>query len=156
MDRFKTFLFGGPGAVTKLGDAMLAVIRLSYGIFMFYFHGIWKLKNPDGIISASQRLDFPLPTVAGWCAILAETVCAILLGLGLLTRPAALILVFNMGVAAFVAHGGDPWFNMPGEKGGNKESAMLYLLPFLLFAVVGGGRYSIDRYIRKPGLPPLG
>ena len=74
-------------------------------------------------------------------AVFCEVVCAVLLIVGLLTRPASLGLVFTMAVAGFVVHGADPLF-MGG--GPSKEPALLYLAAYLLLLFTGPGRYSLD------------
>ncbi|MEM6315684.1 MAG: hypothetical protein AAF743_16475, partial [Planctomycetota bacterium] len=62
--------------------------------------------------------------------------------------------VFNMGVAAFVAHGDDPWILEVAVVDGvkyytvGKEFALLYLIPFLAFAVLGAGKTGIDAALR--------
>ena len=88
----------------------------------------------------------------------AEFVCAILVMLGLITRLAAIPVVFAMGVAAFVAHGNDPIsmetaakLFMAGESKSwaSKEPALLYLIPFFALVFTGAGRFSIDNVIWK-------
>jgi putative oxidoreductase len=72
---------------------------------------------------------------------------------GLGTRLAAAVVVVSMAVAAFVAHGGDPWtmgrayeIFLAGETSypASKEPALLYLIPFLALTFTGAGRFSID------------
>lgn len=163
MGFIKTVLFGGGGTTSRTGDFMLAVVRLSLATFMVVGHGWGKLYQTtdagthlgpsQGFVDGVASMGFPVPLLSTWLAVLAETLFAALLGLGLFTRLAAFVLVFNMGVAAFVAHGGDPWF-MSGA-GASKEPAMLYLLPFMLFLVIGAGNLSLDAFIRgKRTLPP--
>ena len=82
--------------------------------------------------------------------------CAALVVLGLGTRLAALPVVFAMGVAAFVAHGSDPWTMGEGAKlfmsgasksWGSKEPALLFLIPFLALVFTGPGLISLDALI---------
>ena len=47
-----------------------------------------------------------------------------------------------MAVAAFGAHAGDPI--------SDKEHALLFLVPFLVLALMGGGRYSLDHRVGRP------
>jgi putative oxidoreductase len=149
-DNLKALLFGGPGSSTALGDVGLAVLRVGTGLLMAFGHGLGKLWGEHGLgpsagfISGVQKLGFPAPTFFAWCAGLTEFLGAILLAVGFCTRPIALILCFNMAVAAFGTHLRDPIFG----RGGSKEMALLYLLPFLLFALIGAGRVSVDHLIR--------
>jgi len=163
MSFIKAVLFGGGGTTSRTGDLVLAVVRLSLATFMVVGHGWGKLYQStdsgshfgpsQGFVDGVASMGFPMPLLSAWLAVLAETLFAALLGVGLFTRLSAFVLVFNMGVAAFVAHGGDPWF-MTGA-GPSKEPAMLYLLPFLLFMVIGAGNLSLDAFIRgKRTLPP--
>ena len=151
----KNLLFGGPGSASPVGDVGLLLLRL-VGLMMAIGHGMSKIIGdgrfgpPEQVVAGVQKMGFPAPTAFAWGAALAEFLGGILIALGLLTRPAALALAFNMAVAAFVAHGGDPLF-MSG-KGAAKEPALLYLIPFAALALTGAGRYSIDRLIaaRRP------
>ena len=71
--------------------------------------------------------------------VFAEAGCAILLILGLATRFATIPLIITMLVAVFYAHGSDPF--------GKKEMAVLYLVMFIGFLILGAGRYSLDHLI---------
>lgn len=147
------FLFGGAGAATRLGDAGLAVMRVGTGLLMTFGHGLGKVWGPNRFGPPQQMVDgveamgFPAPLLFAWMAALAEFLGAWLIALGLFTRPAALVLVGNMAVAAFIAHASDPLFIKDGSP--SKEFALLFLLPFLMLAFTGGGRYSVDRLLRK-------
>jgi putative oxidoreductase len=46
-----------------------------------------------------------------------------------------------MFVAAFIAHGPDPF--------GKKELALLYLVIYILLLVAGSGKYSVDYYLSR-------
>jgi putative oxidoreductase len=147
MKALNNFLFGGAGATTRFGDLGLLIQRLGTGALMAYAHGLGKVYNngsigvPGQLIDGVAKMGFPAPTAFAWMAALTEFLGSVLLALGFMTRPVALALTFNMGVAAFVAHGKDPL--------GVKEMALLYLLMFQLFIFVGGGRYSVDKFLRK-------
>lgn len=163
MKLIKTILFGGRGTASLSGDVMLAVVRISIGLFMLVGHGWSKLVGPDrfgppqGLIDATAAMGFPMPVVFAWCAALTETLGAALLILGLLTRPAAFGLVFTMGVAAFVRHANDPWFMAQASGGPSKEMAMLFMFPCLLFMTIGAGKVSADAllYDKSRLKPPM-
>jgi putative oxidoreductase len=154
----KTFFVGGFGAVTPIGDLGLFLARVSIGLMMAIGHGFSKIWQdghfgpPQMMVDGIAQMGLPLPIVMAWLAAIAEFAGAILLALGLFTRPVALMLVINMAVAAFVAHGKDPWFM---GQGPSKEPALLYLIPFALFLFTGAGRFSIDALIRT-NRPPRG
>ncbi len=150
-NRLMQFLFGGPGSASALGDIGLLVMRVTLGLYIAVAHGWGKIYGSGGIGPSDQfighvgGMGFPAPTLFAWCAALTEFVGGILVAAGLLTRPAALALAFNMGVAAFVRHGKDPWYGDPPSK----EFALLYFAPFLALALTGAGRFSIDRFFHK-------
>lgn len=145
MKLIKKILFGSFETNSRVGDAALLFARVAFGAFMFIGHGLGKLDSSkfDGLVSATAGMGFPLPTLFAGAAIAAETVVAICLALGLFTRCSGAILAFNMGVAAFIMHGPHAWFGASPSK----EMALLYFVPYLMFTIIGGGRYSLDRCI---------
>jgi putative oxidoreductase len=125
--------------IPKSNDIALLLLRLTFGGYMLYFHGLAKLLG-----WSKMSAGFPDPLGIGSTAsfgftIGAELVMALLVLLGLFTRFASLALVFTMGVAFFMVHGG----KLSGD--GSGEMAVLYALAFLVTLVAGAGRYSIDR-----------
>jgi len=134
----------------------LLILRLGMGGFLLS-HGWGKLQ----MLLAGDFEKFAdhlgLGTTLSLIGIvLAEFVCALLVMIGLLTRLAAIPVVFAMAVAAFVVHANDPWsmeqaakLFMAGESKSwaSKEPALLYLIPFLALIFTGAGRFSIDGLI---------
>lgn len=134
MIKFLQFSF-----IPKGHDLSLLFLRVSFGSYMLVFHGLPKLMG-----WSKMNAGFPDPLGIGSSVSLgftigAELVMAALVVLGLFTRFASLALVFTMGVAFFIVHGG----NLSGENSG--EMAFLYGLAFMVTLVAGGGRFSIDR-----------
>jgi len=121
-----------------LVDVGLLLARLSFGAMMLT-HGWAKLTNFDAY--SAKFMDFLGlgSSLSLGLAVFAEFFCSLLLGLGVLTRFAALNLAFTMVIAAFVAHGDDPF-----KK---KEMALLYLTAYVVLLLTGPGRFSIDRLI---------
>ncbi len=143
----KNFLFGGAGAATRFGDIGLLFLRAGAGVFIAYGHGLSKVYR-DGsfglsgqLVGGVKSMGFPAPTAFAWMAALTELLGGILLAAGLMTRPVALALTFNMAVAAFVVHATDPF--------AVKEMALLYLVAFQIFIFTGAGRFSLDKFFRK-------
>jgi putative oxidoreductase len=147
MNIIRSFLFGGTGTATSLGDLGLLVVRFIFGGLMLINHGYGKIFGGGSIgpgadfVRTVERLGFPSPTLFAWAGALTEFGCSVLVAIGLLTRPAALALTFMMAVAAFGRHWSDPL-----EK---KEMALLYMATFFLILLIGGGRFSIDSLFRK-------
>jgi len=86
-------------------------------------------------------MGFPFPELSAWGSTIAELVGGLLLAAGLLTRPAALLIVINMAVVVLLAH--------PGGGFGAIESGLIYGVIALAFLILGAGRYSIDAAIRQ-------
>lgn len=148
MTPIKRFLIGGPGGATPLADAALLLLRLFAGFAIAYFHGLGKVPPSPGFIEGVASMGFPLPMVFAWAAGFAELVGGLLLMIGLLTRPAALSLLFTMGVAFFVRHAADPFLE--------KEKAYVYGAIFLFLLLVGAGRFSLDHLLgHRAGAPTV-
>jgi putative oxidoreductase len=121
----------------------LLLMRLTFGGLMFVNHGLGKAQK----LAAGGPYQWadPLGIGAGpslFLATGAETVCAILLALGLFTRAAGLPLAFTMGVAAFVVHADDPL--------SKKEMALLYLAAYAAIVLLGPGRYALGQALKLP------
>ena len=118
------------------------LVRVATALIMLFSHGVGKWTNfskiapnfpdPFGFLGST----FSLALVVG-----SEVFGAILLALGLLTRWASFSLLFTMMTAAFVVHWPDPFKN--------KELAILYALIFFFFTARGGGKYSLDHFLKK-------
>lgn len=120
-------------------DLWLLFLRVFSGAFMIT-HGLPKFEK----LMAGGEIQFYDPigfgdTFALGLAVFAEFICASLLIIGLLTRPASLMLVITMAIAAFMVHAEDPF--------GKKEMALLYLLIYLTTMFTGAGRFSVDYLI---------
>lgn len=117
-------------------DIGLALLRILPAAMMLT-HGIPKFQK---LISGNFEFGDPLGMGAApslFLAVLGEFVCPILLILGFKTRWAAIPPAITMAVAAFVVHSADPF--------GTKEKALLFLAFFVVIALLGPGRFSIDR-----------
>lgn len=120
-------------------DLGILIIRVAIGAFMLT-HGYPKLMR----LFSGEEIRFadpfglgPVPSLA--LAVFAEFFCSIFIAIGLGTRLASIPLIITMAVAAFVAHAGDPF--------GQKETALLYLLFYILLLITGSRRYSVDRLL---------
>jgi putative oxidoreductase len=137
--RTNPWLFAVGATPSPTADAGLAVLRITAGLLLALLHGIGKVSPQEGFVGWIGGMGFPAPLVFAWLATLAETVGALLIALGLLTRPAAAFVVIHFVVVVFVAHSGDPI--------GDRELAILFGVIALAFALIGPGRYSIDALI---------
>jgi putative oxidoreductase len=133
---FGTGTAGGPAA-----DAGLAVLRIGAGFLLLYLHGLGKLPPQEGFVGRIGGMGFPAPLVFAWLAALAESAAAILIAIGLLTRPAALYVVVHFIVVVFVAHAGDTL--------AERELAIMFGLVAFAIAMIGPGRFSLDAMIAR-------
>lgn len=155
MSKLIRLLSSGEGAASRFGDFGLALARVAFGLGIAIGHGYSKVFHdgtvgpPQMLIDGVKGMGFPAPTLFAWLAALTEFFGGLLLAAGLLTRPVALALVFNMGVAAFVAHKDAPFW--ASGSGPNKEFALLFFVGFAIFFFTGAGRFSLDALLRRRG-----
>lgn len=120
-------------------DLGLLLLRVWLGAAMLVLHGWDKLSN-----LLAGKLAFVDPIGIGevptfLLAVFSEVVAALFLVIGFCTRWSALFLAATMGVGFFLVH------NMKLKGEGSGELAFIYLAGFLLIAVAGGGRFSVDK-----------
>lgn len=125
-------------------DLGLLVLRAWLGLTIFLAHGLDKLKNFEGTVGFFQKT-FGFPSFIGAGAVLAESVFAVLLVLGLATRWSAAFLSVTMAVAFFVAHKAS--FD-PASATKSGELAFIYLAGFVALLIAGAGRYSVDAKLK--------
>lgn len=121
-----------------LTDTGILILRVGISGFMLP-HGIAKLSK----LLAGGEITFADPiglgaTASLLLAVFSEFLCSLLLILGYKTRLAAIPLIITMAVAAFIVHSGDPWNKM--------EFALIYMLVYIVIAIIGPGKYSLDNY----------
>ena len=119
----------------------LLIMRLGIGALMLT-HGWPKLMR----LLAGGEVTFTDPLGIGsfyslLFAAFTELVGSILIIFGLATRFASLSLIFTMVVAVFMHHADDPF--------ARKELGLLYLLVYVILLIMGSGKYSFDRLIRR-------
>ena len=129
----------------------VVVLRVAIGLGLAY-HGASTLFGRGGMAGFAKyvgSLGFPFhhaPAFWAYCAKLSEFAGGILLVLGGLTRPAALLIVITMSVAAFVANGKHPVFAPPREP--SKEMSLLYLVCALTLFFTGPGPLALDPWLK--------
>ena len=123
----------------KLQDFGLLAVRLLSGGMMLT-HGIPKFDRLFGEGPVKFADPFGLgPEISLGLVLFAEVGCSLLVMLGFKTRWATLPLLFTMLMAAFYAHGSDPF--------SDKELSLLFFTAFLSVLISGGGRFSVDQAI---------
>ncbi len=125
-------------------DIGLLLIRAAVGA-IFVYHGSQKLlgifggPGIDGTAQMFAAIGIPLPYLNAWLASSAETFGGLMLIVGLLTRPAALLLTFVMAVAVSVVSG-----NGFDVRNGGIEYPLMLGIILLATAFLGAGRFSLD------------
>ena len=128
----------------KYRDQGLLILRIGLGI-MFIYHGAPKMfAGPQLWYKVGMAVGFLgvhfLPTFWGFMAAFAEFVGGILLIGGFLFRPACLLLIIDMVVAATMHIGSHQGLAIASHA---IEGGIVFL--GLLF--IGPGRFSIDHWI---------
>jgi len=122
-------LFGGPGK--KPPKLLAAAMGPNYPAAVE--------RSGPGFAAGLERMGVPYPKAAAAVSGLTELGGGLALAAGILTRPVALAVAFNMGVAAYKAH----WKNGFYGQGGYEFSLLLGTVALSL-GLTGPGRLSVD------------
>jgi len=128
----------------RLQPLGLLVLRIALGV-IFLTHGYPKLVRPN-LDMQHMFEQHGLPAQLVYVAGILEGFGGVLLAAGLFTRPAALLLAIEMGVAIWKVH-----------SGGGILAVHLYEFPFALaaaclaLATVGPGLMSVDEGLLGSG-----
>lgn len=116
------------------------LLRLTVGGLML-FHGLQKLIGGiDGI--AGMLVAKGLPGFIAYGVLIGEVVCPALIILGILVRPAALVLAFTM-VVAWLMVGINNTAMLDKTGAWAIESLVYFFVAALALAFLGAGRYSV-------------
>ena len=116
------------------------LLRLTVGGLML-FHGLHKLIGGiDGI--AGMLVAKGLPGFIAYGVLIGEVVCPALIILGILLRPAALVLAFTM-VVAWLMVDVSATFELEKTGAWAIESLVYLFVAALALAFLGAGRYSV-------------
>jgi putative oxidoreductase len=119
------------------------VLRVTIGLLML-LHGIAKLRTGVDPI-AGMLAAKGLPGVLAYGAYVGEVLAPILLIVGFQTRIAAILVAVNMVFAIGLAHAAQI-FQLSEQSGGWAiELQGLYLFGAIAIALLGAGRYSLDK-----------
>lgn len=121
-------------------DAAKLLLRLVLGLLIL-LHGINKLENGiadviDLVVKAG------LPPAFAYLAYVGEVAAPLLVIVGFLTRPAALVIAVNMIVAVLLVHTGQ-LLTISQSGGWALELQGLYLATAVAVALLGAGRFSL-------------
>lgn len=130
-------------------DVALLAIRLVIGV-CFVVHALGKLGlvgtgSMAGFVAWLRSEGVPMPALQARLAMLAELAGGLGLALGLLTRPAALLLVFMMIMAARIGHK-NAGYLITNDPPGAEYTINLGAIAGLI-AWLGPGALSLDRLL---------
>jgi putative oxidoreductase len=128
-----------PGYYPNSISLVILFLRICVGVFMLT-HGIGKLL----MLIGDDPIKFANPIGVGntaslVLAVFAEVFCSVFLIIGFATRITAIPLLITMLVAAIIVHSDDPF--------SSKELPLLYSSIYIVIAIAGAGKYSIDNWI---------
>lgn len=128
----------------SLQDTLALVGRILLA-WLFVPAGFGKIAGFSGAVGYATSVGLPLPEVGVAVGLLIELVGGLMLLVGFMTRPAAVLLAFFTLVASFFFHA---YWSLPANQ------AMMQQLMFnkniaisgglLAFAAFGAGRWSLD------------
>lgn len=133
----------------ELADFAVFALRAAIGA-CFVIHGLGKLGvvgtgNMAGFVEWLESLGVPMAPVQARMAMLSEISGGTLLALGLLTRPACLLLVFTMIVAGRLGHRGAGYLITNDPPGA--EYTINLAVVCAVIALLGPGAISLDALI---------
>jgi putative oxidoreductase len=129
----------------KYYDVGLLIVRIGFGLGMFYFHGWEKLlAGPArwarlGGVMSRIGIDFG-HTFFGFMAAFSESVGGLMIAVGLFFQPIASLLCITMMMAA-VSH--------IASGRGNPAHALKYASLYLALLFIGPGKYSLDHLLGR-------
>ena len=124
-------------------DAGKLLLRVTVAVLLG-FHGVSKLKHGIAWMAGPLRAHH-LPLFVGYGAYVAEVIAPALLILGIFTRPAGLVIAFEMVMALYLVVQGKA-FELQAQGGGlGAELQFLYMFAALAIAFLGSGRFAISR-----------
>lgn len=120
----------------------LLLLRLWVGFGLFYKHGLEKILHFSMMQEHFPNLFHLGSTTALVFSLLSDSICSLLVILGLVTRLAALLIVINLVVVFGYFH----HFTVTQD---HSELVFLYLGVFLTLLVSGPGKYSLDHTLLR-------
>jgi len=123
------------------GDAGRLVLRVALGVLIL-FHGVAKITGGNGFVTGALA-KVGLPEWVAYGVYIGEVLAPVLLIVGAWTRPAALIVAFNMIVAVWLVLG-SRLFTIAKTGGYALELEAMYLFAAIAVALLGAGRYSLS------------
>lgn len=135
----KLFLLSG---LSGCQDVTNLVLRVLTGAFLIW--GTWdNVSDPARMtefVGFMRQFKFPAPEFLAPLSVWFQFICGGLLIAGLMTRWAALLMVFNFIIGFLMVHLGDDFRA--------QFPALILIAVNLHLAALGGGRLAVDRIFR--------
>ncbi len=147
IDEARLIVPGLAGLYRQLAPLGYAFARVVYGLLLLPSGFDKVFQGGVHRIAAGNilKIGFEPPLVWAWAVGSLEFFGAILLVLGLFTRPVAFALAIQMAVITFMIQLPNGYF----WTSRGCEFALLLTLVCVAFIAGGGGRYSLDRIIGR-------
>ena len=126
-----------------MDDAGKLLLRLTVAILLL-FHGVSKLQKGIAWMAGPLQAHH-LPAALGYGAFAAEVVAPILLIIGVLTRPAAVVIAFDLTMALYLVVGARTFAINPQGGGLGGELELLFIGAAISIAFLGSGRYALSK-----------
>jgi putative oxidoreductase len=131
-----------------ISDELLLAARVLLTT-LFLIFGVRKLRDFSGTVDQMVQLGVPTPVLAAASATFMELPVAFAVAVGAFTRPASLLMLFYTLGTALIGH---RYWTMTGAERVDSMDGFYKNLGimggFLLLALTGAGRYSIDALCR--------
>jgi putative oxidoreductase len=121
----------------------LTILRVVLGV-IFIAHGLPKITTGmEGTAQAFAALSIPVPLAAAWLIALLETLGGMLLLVGFLVTPVALLLTAHMLTGIILVHAANGFYVVGAGQGGI-EFNLLLGASLLAMVFCGPGLAAID------------
>jgi putative oxidoreductase len=147
MSRAGTLDISRRAAPPSTADAGLLLLRAGLAALLLSLHGWARTIDAYNLVvhhrawpfvAVVARLGFPAPKVFAVLSAAAESLGALLVGIGLATRIAAFAIAVDMGVAIYSLRHARAGFELPA----------LYLVAAVALVAAGAGRYAVEAGLR--------
>jgi putative oxidoreductase len=141
--------------VDYLHSPFLLFVRLYWGVQLIQ-SGWGKLHNLGKVTEFFTSLGLPVPAVTALAISSLELFGGILLALGLLTRPIALVLTINL-IMAYVTADREALFSIFTDPDKFYAAApYTFLIACLIVLLFGGGKITLDNLLGRLLFKPQG